>query len=81
VDVAGTNRAGPSCREVPRVGEEAVQNKEHLERQAATFLDLARSTKNPKLAAALEESAAYYTSQADSLRSRGNSSRPPDVES
>jgi hypothetical protein len=58
----------------------AVPSREYLERQATVFLDLARSTKNPELAAALADSAAHYTSQAETIQTRDTSPRAPDVE-
>src|SRR3954454_16844687 len=60
--------------------EKAVQIRDYLERQATTFLELARSTKNQELAAPLVERAAHYTSQAETVRTRDTSPRAPDVE-
>jgi hypothetical protein len=63
-----------------RSGKKAVPSREYLERQATIFLDLARSTKDPELAAALADSAAHYTSQAETIQTRDTSPRAPDVE-
>src|SRR3954466_3652437 len=75
----GTNPAEPrSCKAL--MGKKTVPSRKHLERQARIFLDLARSTKNPELAAALADSAANYTSQAETIETRDTSLRAPDVE-
>ena len=55
-----------------------VAGKEYLTRQAATLLKLARSTKDPQIAAGLVEKAADLKSQVDSAPDR--SPHAPDVE-
>jgi hypothetical protein len=71
----------PTCaswsRREPR-GKQEVAGKEYLTRQAATLLKLARSTKDPQIAAGLVEKAADLKSQVDSAPDR--SPHAPDVE-
>jgi hypothetical protein len=55
-----------------------VAGKEYLTRQAAILLKLARSTKDPQIAAGLVEKATDLKSQIDSAPDR--SPRAPDVE-
>jgi hypothetical protein len=59
-------------------GKQEVAGKEYLTRQAATLLKLARSTKDPQIAAGLVEKAADLKSQVDSAPDR--SPHAPDVE-
>jgi hypothetical protein len=59
-------------------GKQKVAGKEYLTRQAATLLKLARSTKDPQIAAGLVEKAADLKSQVDSAPDR--SPHAPDVE-
>jgi len=59
-------------------GKQEVAGKEYLTRQAATLLKLARSTKDPQIAAGLVEKADDLKSQVDSAPDR--SPHAPDVE-
>src|ERR1700730_15694075 len=79
--------AGTNCR-VPRVsgalgyhGESAVIGKQYFVRQAATLLRFAKSTTNPKIAAALVEKAADFKSQVeDTIPSPDLPPRASDIE-
>jgi hypothetical protein len=58
-----------------------VAGRDYYERQAATLLKYARSTSDPKIAAALLEIAADLEARADESRSPPDSGpRAPDVE-
>jgi hypothetical protein len=63
------------------VGKSIVIGSQYFLRQAATLLELAQSTNDPKLAAALIEKATNFLSQIDESSARPDPSpRAPDVE-
>jgi len=56
-----------------------VIGKQYFVRQAATLLEFAKSTANPKLSAVLIEKAADLTSRVDEIGTTDRSHVPPDV--
>ena len=62
-------------------GESTVIGKQYFVRQAATLLRFAKSTQNPKMAAALVEKAADFKSQVeDTIPSPDLTPLAPDIE-
>jgi hypothetical protein len=57
-----------------------VAGRDYFARQAATLLKYARSTSDPKIAAALLEMAVELSSQLDETAPPDSSPRAPDVE-
>ena len=57
-----------------------MAGRDYYERQAATLLKYARSTSDPKIAAALLEIAADLETRAESAEPSDSSPRAPDVE-
>jgi hypothetical protein len=61
-------------------GETSVIGKQYFVRQAATLLRFAKSTQNPKVAAALVEKAADFKSQVDRIPASDLTPLAPDSE-
>ena len=61
-------------------GKVTVAGRDYYQRQAATLLKYARSTSDPKIAAALLEMAAELSSQIDEAAAPDSSPRAPGVE-
>jgi hypothetical protein len=61
-------------------GEKIVVGRNYFTRQAATLLKFAKSTSDPKLAAALVEKASDLKSQSDEARPPDLSPQAPDIE-
>jgi hypothetical protein len=76
----GLERIPDSRVIVALAGKATVAGRDYYARQAATLLKYARSTSDPKIAAALLEMAVELSSQLDETAPPDSSPRAPDVE-